>query len=312
MPSAKLNSKSATSAFRGKAVRTRLLTALQSQFVVGNDQRIARLLLQKADVKKVASNTLIMEQGCEDTHLAMILGGRVEVIVNGRIVASRKAGEHVGEMSLLDSYARRSATVRTTEETTLAIISEYDFTKAAEKFPSLWRRLALALGDRLREREKFHAPPRERPSVFIASSSEALPLAEYIYKTLRRSNAVPHIWSRGVFEAGKTTIEDLVRQTGESDFAIILASLDDITKSRSKISPSPRDNVIFELGLFMGALSRERTLVLVPKGTDLKIPSDLLGMTHISYTNDPNKNIAKSMKAPMKTVRSHIKKYGPR
>ena len=46
---------------------------------------------------------------------------------------------------------------------------------------------------------------------------------------------------------------------------------------------APRDNVVFELGLFMGALSRSRTFVCVPAGEALKIPSDLKGMTNIQY-----------------------------
>lgn len=46
--------------------------------------------------------------------------------------------------------------------------------------------------------------------------------------------------------------------------------------------------MVFELGLFMGALSRDRTFVVVPHGVDLKIPTDLLGMTTLRYKRTPS------------------------
>lgn len=57
--------------------------------------------------------------------------------------------------------------------------------------------------------------------------------------------------------------------------------------SRNRTSPSPRDNVIFELGFFMSRLGRARTLLLVPK-TDVKLPSDFKGLTPISYNKGKN------------------------
>lgn len=45
----------------------------------------------------------------------------------------------------------------------------------------------------------------------------------------------------------------------------------------------PRDNVIFELGFFMSRLGRARTLLLVPRGEDVKLPSDFKGLTPLAY-----------------------------
>lgn len=312
MDAIKRNPSTYVGKFHGRGAKKRLLSALSEQFIVGHDAELAAKLLKKASVKEYTVAQLLMEQGGEDTHLILILAGCVQILVNGRIMAIRSPGQHVGEMSLIDSYARRSATVKAIEATTVAEISELDFNRLADRHPALWRRVALSLGERLRERSKFHSPPREKPAVFIASSSEGLRFAECIYASLRRMDVVPHIWSRGVFEAGKTTIEDLVKATGESDFAIIVTSKDDTVTSRGARKTSPRDNVIFELGLFMGALSRERTLVLVPKGIDFKVPSDLLGMTHITYVFSKHGNATKILKEPIKTIRKQIAKYGPK
>ncbi len=276
MEGAKQNPSSNVGKFRGRGAKQRLLAALTEQFVVRGDATLAAQLLKKVEVKEYPASEILMEQGGEDTHLAFILAGSVQILVNGRVMATRVPGDHVGEMALIDSYARRSATVKSIERTTVAEISELDFSKLANRHPTLWRRLALSLGERLRERSKFHPPPREKAAIFIASSSEGQRFAECIYSALRRSDFVPHLWARGVFEAGKTTIEDLVREANECDFAVIVTSRDDVTFSRGTLKTSPRDNVIFELGLFMGALSRERTFVLVPRGVDFKVPSDLL------------------------------------
>lgn len=307
----KRNQSSASGKFHGRGAKQRLLAAISEQFIVGHDTKLAAKLLTKISIKQYAVAESLMEQGGEDTHLALILAGAVQILVNGRIMAIRSPGQHVGEMALIDSYARRSATVRAIEATTVAEISEYDFSRLANRHSKLWRRVALSLGERLRERSKFHLPPREKPAVFIASSSEGLRFAEYIYISLRRNDVVPRIWSCGVFESGKTTIENLAKAAGESDFAVIVTSKDDIIKSRGAKNTSPRDNVIFELGLFMGALSRERTLVLVPKGVDFKIPSDLLGMTHIPYAFSTHGKVANSLREPIKVIRKQIAKYGP-
>jgi CRP/FNR family cyclic AMP-dependent transcriptional regulator len=298
--------------FRGKGGRARLIAAIAEQFIVGGDATIASRLLRKVTVQGFAAGEVLMTQGGEDTHLVLVLGGAADIVINGRQVATRRPGQHVGEMALLDPYALRSATVVAAEPTVVALISEYDFNKVANVHPQLWRRVALSLGERLRERSKFHPPMRENPAVFIASSSEGLSLAECLHGALKRTPVVARLWSEGVFEAGKTTIEELVREANESDFAIIIASRDDVTISRREKRHAPRDNIIFELGLFMGALSRERTFLLAPRGIDIKIPSDLLGLTLIPYSKNRRSKPSVILREPLKTLRRLIKKHGPR
>jgi predicted nucleotide-binding protein len=58
---------------------------------------------------------------------------------------------------------------------------------------------------------------------------------------------------------------------------------DDITISRNIEQRAPRDNVIFELGLFMGLLTRRRTFIALPRGVDQKLASDLKGLTPFEY-----------------------------
>ena len=221
----------------------------------------------------------------------------MSISVNGREIAIREAGQHVGELALIDSTAIRSATVTARTPTVVAQIKDHVFEKIANKNPLLWRRIAVAIATRLRERDRFHMPPREQPAIFIGSSSEGLAVAQCIHKSLLRRPLVPQLWSDGVFQCSQTTIEELARLTTETDFAIIVMTADDVTHSRGRKKESPRDNVIFELGLFMGALSRQRTFIVAPQGVDLKIPTDLLGLTLLRYTKRSGRSLAQSLQS---------------
>ena len=76
-----------------------------------------------------------------------------------------------------------------------------------------------------------------------------------------------------------TFIEALEQELAQSDFAVLTLTPDDQSKSRGKVTRAPRDNVLLELGLFMGHLGRDRTYFVCDKNQNLKIPTDLLGVT---------------------------------
>jgi hypothetical protein len=120
------------------------------------------------------------------------------------------------------------------------------------------------------------------PLIFIGSSSEALPDAKAIRSVLANSFTT-NLWSERLFELGEDTLSNLIRFVQFHDFAVLIISDDDTTISRRKALGSPRDNVIFELGLFMGALGRRRVFAIViqTKARPPKIPTDLLGNTFV-------------------------------
>lgn len=122
----------------------------------------------------------------------------------------------------------------------------------------------------------------KKPSLFIGSSSEGLSFARAIRGKLEDSAEVT-LWEDGFFSVGKTFIESLTNLSTEFDFAILVFTGDDLVTSRNEESFGPRDNVIFELGLFMGVLGRERCFIIHQSNTDIKIPSDLAGITTAKY-----------------------------
>ncbi|MBN2316505.1 MAG: nucleotide-binding protein [Sedimentisphaerales bacterium] len=115
-----------------------------------------------------------------------------------------------------------------------------------------------------------------KPRVFIGSSTESLDIARAIELNLSR-DCETTLWESGVFKLSHSTIEDLEATICTCEFAVLVLTPDDIVTSRSKKAAAPRDNVVFELGLFVGSLGRERTFVVCdPKAA--KIPSDWLGI----------------------------------
>lgn len=131
-------------------------------------------------------------------------------------------------------------------------------------------------------------PTRSR--VFIGSSSEGKKLADAVQLLLMDKlgdSAIVETWTRK-FELSATYIESLEQIIAEADFAILVLTPDDVTTSRNKKKPAPRDNVIFELGLFMGSLGRERCYLVQPEEdpegqASLKVPSDLSGVKPAKY-----------------------------
>jgi predicted nucleotide-binding protein len=121
-----------------------------------------------------------------------------------------------------------------------------------------------------------------RPRVFIASSSEGLQVARALQENLDR-DADCTIWTDMAFKPGKSVIETMVDAPLQFDFAIFLLTGDDRLSTRGEEALAPRDNILFELGLFTGALGRARTFMIVPESGRVKLPSDLMGVTALTY-----------------------------
>ena len=123
-----------------------------------------------------------------------------------------------------------------------------------------------------------------KPRIFLGSSGQQEKLLQALTRGLQDVADVDP-WTT-VFNPGVSTLERLVELTREVDFAAFVFGQDDWTaKGASPDAPagqaSPRDNVVFEAGLFGGALGIRRTFILHANGA--KLPTDLLGLTSIRY-----------------------------
>jgi len=149
--------------------------------------------------------------------------------------------------------------------------------------------------------------------VFVGSSSESLDVAYAVQQNLEADVDVT-VWTQGVFALSQTTMDGLIRQGSEVDFAVFVLSPDDVTKLRGREHPTARDNVIFEIGIFVGRLGMSRTFLLVAEGSEpLHLPSDLLGITCGKYNatrQDGNTNAA--VGSGCTQIRQAIKQLGSR
>ncbi len=298
--------------FTGVEGRANLLAAICAQQAVAGDTALARCLIAAGSLHEHPTGKTIMRQGDTDNDIHLIVSGSVGIVINKREVAVRAAGTHVGEMALLDPTARRSASVLALEKTVALKVPERYVTRIARRHPDYWRRLALELATRLRERTKFIREPNSVPIVFIGSSTEALSEATHISRTLERREVTCKLWTQGVFQLTRTAIEDLVLASGECDFATLFLTPDDMTASRGRKSSSPRDNVVFELGLFMGAIGRERTYIVTPRGVDIKLPTDLLGVTRATYELGHLNSIGTRLSQVSQALWQRIRQLGPK
>ena len=302
--------------FEGNDGKRRLIEELRNQTIVLGSDRLASALSEVAELKEIKKNDILIEQGGEDTEIYFVITGSFAIKVNCRQVAERQAGTHVGEMALIDSKAVRSATIVAASKSVVAMVSESNFSKVANDHPELWRRISIELCERLRNRNHTIRRPNETPGVFICSSSETLPYAKALRLNLDHHSSEITLWTDQVFSPMSQTMEDLEREVNKADFGIALVMGEDIVQSRNKQMASPRDNVVFELGLFMGKLGRERTVIVSPRGIDLKLPSDLLGLTPLQFTIPSDLKDSRGMSSALGSVctqlESLIDRLGPR
>jgi len=151
----------------------------------------------------------------------------------------------------------------------------------------------------------------DRPlKIFIGSSTEGLSYANDVQRHFDYSDE-PTVWNQDFFSPSSTAIEDLTENVESYDCAIFVLTPDDDLIKRGKVSKAPRDNLIFELGLFMGAMGRKRTYILHPRSLPLDLPTDLMGVSTVGFRLDLNNPFA-GLGAACTTIRVNIKKLGPR
>jgi hypothetical protein len=151
----------------------------------------------------------------------------------------------------------------------------------------------------------------DKARVFLASSIEGLDIA-YALQELLEYSADCTVWDQGVFEPSSYTLLDIISALEESDYGIFVLSPNDTINLRNVDYKVTRDNVIFELGLFVGALGIKRCFMILPREiNDYHMPTDLVGLKPLKY-NDNRKdgNIGAALGPCANQIKKVIKKYG--
>lgn len=146
-----------------------------------------------------------------------------------------------------------------------------------------------------------------KPPLFIGSSKESLDIAYALQENLQ-SVAEVTVWDQGIFTLSQPAISSLLKVINNSKFGVFILSPDDVTKIRDKDYPTARDNLIFELGLFIGRLGLERTFFVIPQDAkDMHLPSDLLGLTPAYFdANRKDRNFRAALGPACNQIRQAI------
>ncbi len=147
----------------------------------------------------------------------------------------------------------------------------------------------------------------DKPTIFIASSSEAISVAEAVHIKLEQEMRVK-LWENA-FDLSSITITSLIGKTKDADYAVFVFHQDDKALIREKEYSSVRDNVVLELGMFIGALGLERCFILVPKSAEatFRLPTDLAGVT-ASFYDDREPNLTDAVTGSCARIKQSVKK----
>lgn len=152
--------------------------------------------------------------------------------------------------------------------------------------------------------EPVPAASSRKPRIFVGSSRESLCIARNICTQLEE-DAELAVWDDpGIFRPGSSILEGLICATSSYDYAILVFSEDDEVKIRGESHWVPRDNVVFEAGLFMGQLGRSGVFIVKPKQS--RILSDLNGISVLEFSDDEGRSLTSRLRSACEGIRGEI------
>ena len=150
------------------------------------------------------------------------------------------------------------------------------------------------------------------PKLFIGSSKKNVEVSNLVAMTLHGKEAWVKVWDEGVFGMNESFLHSLLNTVKEYEYAAFVIAGDDMTTSKDESKPSPRDNVLFESGLFMGALGPNNVFLIYDESIEVKIPSDLHGITLASYDGSRIKEGIETVRTACYLISKKIKEQAER
>ncbi|CAK2001637.1 CD-NTase-associated protein 12/Pycsar effector protein TIR domain-containing protein [Vibrio crassostreae] len=148
--------------------------------------------------------------------------------------------------------------------------------------------------------------------LFIGSSVEGLKIAESVKSQLEHSCVRAEIWTQGTFKANGYPLEQLESALEKYQYGLFVMTPDDLVSSRGEQFNVARDNVLLELGMFIGRYGRSNCFILVPRGESApRMPSDLTGFNTVDY--DPSwasetGSMDAALGSPVRSIKLEIEK----
>lgn len=289
-----------------------VVEALLRQRLVRNDRDLAQKFADAGRVVECAPGEVLIEQGGWDNDLYFILAGEFHAFVNGQNKQTRVAGESVGEIAGLSRSRPRTATLRASKPSLVLKVALEDVDQIVGSDVEFWKTTADAVADQLDYRNLECGAANEHPRIFVISSSEGMDVARLIRKNLDADNMAVYLWDQGTFAISEYPISSLEDAIERADFTIAVARADDALVSRGNSHNVPRDNVHIEYGISVGRLGRERSFLLVDAGAEVKLPSDLAGLTTLRYQGTDKDKLTRTVAKACDEARERIEFIGVR
>ena len=121
-----------------------------------------------------------------------------------------------------------------------------------------------------------------KPRVFVGSSPRGLPVAEVLRAALE-SETETTLWHEDAFGLPDGSLETLETAARNAEFAVFVLTQQDLDAGQESGIETARDNVLLELGLFVGAVGRARTFLVHPRDEPPRLPTSLAGLGTATY-----------------------------
>jgi predicted ATPase len=147
-----------------------------------------------------------------------------------------------------------------------------------------------------------------KPTLFVGSSTEKSPVMDEIARQLRKDADITP-WTN-IFALTQPYFTSLMKQAAEADFAVFVFAPDDVTTLRERKVATVRDNVVFELGLFLGKLGPEHCVIVAPRPNKqakqpAHFPTDLAGVKFAEYRNGGS--LSEALQPTCREIRALLK-----
>ena len=153
---------------------------------------------------------------------------------------------------------------------------------------------------------------KQRLTAFVGSSSESRPIAAAILENLEGKVEIT-CWYHDFCKPTSSVFDDLLEQVGQFDFGIFIFASDDIVEIRRHAAGTVRDNVLFELGLFLGILGKERVfIVATPDFQEMRVPTDLHGRNVVQFQTRGDGKLVAALEIPCRKLHDAMKNAGPK
>lgn len=274
--------------FEGNENRPFLTDAMRRQKVLIEARDLIDAFIDIGTVEEIEIDKALVTEGADDTDLYFILAGRFEIRLKGNSNKGIRAeGDLVGDFVGTKPSRRRTATLIAMEPNAVLRVSLKDFHAITSNHAEFWKAMTVETNARLIERNEAFAACNDIPRVLIFSSSEArTALGEIVINLATGDEVIVEPWDQ-VFAVSSYPVPDLIEALDRADFAVAIASADDVVISRKETKAAPRDNISFEFGLAIGTLGLDRVFLVAEDRKDLKLPSDTFGLNRIPYKDGP-------------------------